>query len=104
MSMESVRWLEARVGVEPTYKGFADPCLTTWLWRRDDDGGGAGYLSRDERGKESRRELLDDLADSLVGVVGDVHHAIRVHGDSGGRIELRRPSRATSAAAASQDR
>ena len=22
---------EARVGIEPTYKGFADPCLTTWL-------------------------------------------------------------------------
>ncbi len=22
---------EATVGIEPTYKGFADPCLTTWL-------------------------------------------------------------------------
>ena len=24
---------EARVGIEPTYRGFADPCLTTWLPR-----------------------------------------------------------------------
>jgi hypothetical protein len=25
--------LEARVGIEPTHKAFAEPCLTTWLPR-----------------------------------------------------------------------
>ena len=28
-----VRKMEAAVGVEPTYEGFADPCLTTWRRR-----------------------------------------------------------------------
>jgi hypothetical protein len=27
---------EAEVGIEPTHKGFADPCLTTWLLRHDE--------------------------------------------------------------------
>ena len=27
-------YLEARVGIEPTHKAFAEPCLTTWLPRR----------------------------------------------------------------------
>ena len=26
--------MEARVGIEPTHKAFAEPCLTTWLPRR----------------------------------------------------------------------
>ena len=25
--------MEARVGIEPTHKAFAEPCLTTWLPR-----------------------------------------------------------------------
>ena len=27
-------FLEAPPGFEPGHKGFADLCLTTWLWRR----------------------------------------------------------------------
>ena len=29
--------LEARVGIEPTHKAFAEPCLTTWLPRHSGD-------------------------------------------------------------------
>src|SRR5438067_5828350 len=29
--------MEARVGIEPTHKAFAEPCLTTWLPRRQRD-------------------------------------------------------------------
>ncbi len=25
--------MEAEVGIEPTHKAFAEPCLTTWLLR-----------------------------------------------------------------------
>ena len=31
-------WLEARGGIEPPNKGFADLCLTTWLPRRNCEG------------------------------------------------------------------
>ena len=36
-NMFILKWLEtveAEVGIEPTHKAFAEPCLTTWLLRR----------------------------------------------------------------------
>ena len=29
--------MEARVGIEPTHKAFAEPCLTTWLPRHESE-------------------------------------------------------------------
>ena len=37
-------FLEAPPGFEPGDKGFADPCLTAWLWRR---------IQARKRGKET---------------------------------------------------
>ena len=49
-----VEILEARVGIEPTHKGFADLSLTTWVPRRGDgrleamkSGAGNGIRTRD---------------------------------------------------------
>jgi hypothetical protein len=33
VTLEVVRRLEARVGIEPTHKGFADLSLTAWVPR-----------------------------------------------------------------------
>ena len=41
--------LEAPPGFEPGNQGFADPCLTTWLWRQKKQCGsliGAGNETR----------------------------------------------------------
>ena len=35
---KSTNLLEARGGIEPPNKGFADLCLTTWLPRRNQEG------------------------------------------------------------------
>jgi hypothetical protein len=45
--------LEARVGIEPTYKGFADLSLTTWVPRLES----TVYrnLTEDSAGNQSRR-------------------------------------------------
>ena len=49
--------MEARVGIEPTYKGFADLSLTTWVPRRtvqitawEGKTGGAGRNRTGDRG------------------------------------------------------
>jgi hypothetical protein len=39
-SINSYLRLEARVGIEPTHKAFAEPCLTTWLPRHKVDAEG----------------------------------------------------------------
>ena len=36
--------MEARVGIEPTNKGFADLRLSTWLPRRDEASQGVGRI------------------------------------------------------------
>ncbi len=43
------RGLEARIGFEPTYGGFANRCLTTWLPRRY--GGLVAHLGQESRGQ-----------------------------------------------------
>ena len=57
------------MGIEPTYEGFADPCLTTWLRRLGVDGGGpsgkrrragsrrAGRLAKNGLGWSGKRDL-----------------------------------------------
>lgn len=49
--------MEARVGIEPTNKGFADLCLTTWLPRPD---GEACLQNNPRRGLKSNALLSDN--------------------------------------------
>ena len=44
-----VNYVEAPPGLEPGDKGFADPCLTTWLWRQNTNGGSGRNRTADTR-------------------------------------------------------
>ncbi len=46
---------KARVGIEPTYRSFADSCLTTWLSRHK-------YLLRGTRDRANDRFYVGDVA------------------------------------------
>ena len=50
--------MEARVGIEPTNKGFADLCLTTWLPRHNPGRSGAFRGLERETGLEPATSTL----------------------------------------------
>ncbi len=56
-------WMEARAGIEPANKGFADLCLTTWLPRRRPAETARKYLSLEARtGVEPVMKVLQTSA------------------------------------------
>jgi hypothetical protein len=58
--------LKAAVGIEPTNKGFADLCLTTWLRRRN-------AVLNDECGMMNETELV-------------IHHSAFISSEAGDGI------------------
>src|SRR5438309_6236737 len=81
---------EAPVGIEPTNRGFADLCLTTWLRRRAEvitSHGRSRFSTRGDRGPDARQSLhrSEDHREVFVTVRGELPGVLRggyLHGCS----------------------